>query len=614
MLLKNGLSIHGLIEQTGKTFARFPFAILSAIVTAIVAIWFFESRETATEGHVIFTLFLGIPLFVSITLFRESRGFTSVTARAAEGLIGAVFLGFHYLLTHGDYTESYFLKFVQVALILHLTVSFAGFIGQHKSKIFWQFNRRIFLRILLSSLYASVFWVGLSIALLTSGKLFDFEFRGETYTDLWIVSAVLLQTWHFLAGVPKVEDLNEEEPYPQGLRTFVQFLLIPLVSLYMFILYAYMAKILILRDWPKGYLGWLVSVMAVLGVFNLLLIDPERQRKDSRWIAIYSKAFYLLIIPLLLMLFAAIGKRVSAYGLTEIRYFLVLLPALLLACALYFILSTKKKIEVIPISLCLICLLSFFGPWGAYSVALRSQRARATEILNRNHLLSGGRLVKSTTPVSSEDLAQMTSIFEYLISWQGPERIKDWFTPEQFARLHTDLVSSYQHRGMTAAGIFQELAIRSKGPEANSKSGQSLASTTRNYSFYSDFESTTIAVNGYRLAVPIDFSSCRTDCTKKLLVDGRILTVVQTSTPPTLEIRDGSKIIVNFKQQDILKKLVVDALNSYSDDQNISESYKLSQLTIEGESSAKLYVKELAGRFEKEQPGVSSITGLILLK
>jgi hypothetical protein len=55
----------------------------------------------------------------------------------------------------------------------------------------------------------------------------------KAYYFLFLSVAFLFNTWFFLAGVPSDwQELETEYDYPSGLRMFVQFILLPLVTLY----------------------------------------------------------------------------------------------------------------------------------------------------------------------------------------------------------------------------------------------------------------------------------------------------------------------------------------------------------------------------------------------
>lgn len=443
-------SMNLLASEARRTFVRFPYVILSALIAAAYSIAMAENKTSPADDRLIFTITLGIPLFLSLTLLRESRGWNSARDRIVELIGGVLFLAAHHLLTLHDVTDNYLLRYLQLSLALHLLVAFIPFLKPGSENEFWQFNRFVFLRILLSTLYAAVFFGGISIALIAMEKLFSFDFKEIRFFELWLITVFILQTWHFLAGLPSLAALKGDQSYPKGLRVFVQYLLIPLVTLYMVILYCYMGKILLSQDWPQGYLAWLVSIMSVLGIFNLLLIDPEKNRTESRWIAAYSKFYYVLILPLLGMLFVAIGKRVSEYGVTEQRYFLIVLGALLSGLALYFIFSKAKNIKVIPISLFALAVVTMWGPWSAYSVSLRAQRARAQVILDKYKLLTKDADKKGVEP---EEIKNLSSILDYLVQSHGFASVKDWF-PDSLREPRMTAKPLMEHLGLEYLNRF----------------------------------------------------------------------------------------------------------------------------------------------------------------
>ena len=70
---------------------------------------------------------------------------------------------------------------------------------------------------------------------------------------------------------------------------------------------------------------------------------------------------------------------------TEQRYFLLALAWWLLFITVYFLVSRKKDIRLVPLSLCILAFLSVWGPWGAFSVSLNSQRGRLKALLEKDY-------------------------------------------------------------------------------------------------------------------------------------------------------------------------------------------------------------------------------------
>lgn len=420
-------SLQFLYEESVRTFRRFPLVLLSALAATVLAIYYAELDVEFPRIQPVFTCLLGLPLFLSLTLFLESRRIEKLLTKALVFAGGVLFLGLFHYLTAGNTRESYILQYLQLSLALHLLVSFSSHIGNPDEAGFWELNKVFFIRILTSFVYAAAFFLGLVAALVTTSKLFALDIKSVRYAELFFFSAITLQTWHFLAGVPRGA-VAAPAPYPRSLKYLIQYLLIPLVSLYTLILYVYMAKILITNSWPEGYVGWLVSIMSVLGIFNLLLIHPEKFKPESKWLSTYSRAYYILILPLLGMLFIAIGKRIAEYGVTEKRYFLLVLGLWLFLTAVYFIFSRAKKIKIIPVGLFFVALMTLWSPMNAYRVSLDSQMGRARAILEHHHVSTSGPLAPPAAEVSRADQTNLSSIFDYVLRTHGREPLENWFS------------------------------------------------------------------------------------------------------------------------------------------------------------------------------------------
>ena len=311
---------------------------------------------------------------------------------------------------------------------LHLLVAFAPFYGKSEMNGFWQFNKTLFLRFLLSVLYSGVLYLGLALALLALTMLFNVNIKKEQYGQLWFFLAGIFNTWFFLAGIPKnMDELDSITDYPKGLKIFTQFVLLPLVAIYLLILDAYGIKIIIQWELPKGWVSWLVNAFSVFGILSLLLIWPIRNDEGNKWISTFSRWFYRALFPLIILLGVAIGKRVMQYGITENRYFVLVVALWLAGIATYFLLSKTKNIKLIPVTLCIIAFLSSFGPWGAFSVSEKSQVKRLEKLLTEEKILVDGKIIKATDTISDKNGRQIASIVHYLHDHHSFDNIKHWF-------------------------------------------------------------------------------------------------------------------------------------------------------------------------------------------
>ena len=141
-------------------------------------------------------------------------------------------------------------------------------------------------------------------------------------------------------------------------------------------------KVLVTGQWPNGWIGWLVSSVSAAGLLAILLVHPVRDREENRWIDTFTRWFFVLLLPAVGMLFAAIGKRIGQYGVTEERYDLFALAAWVTLIAVGYSWRRRADIRWIPMSLCAVALLTSFGPWGAYSVSRFDQTKRVLALVS----------------------------------------------------------------------------------------------------------------------------------------------------------------------------------------------------------------------------------------
>ncbi len=420
-------SIEHLIAHGRAAARRFPLALAAALVSAAAAFAGIDGGDEEPWVRLLATASLGLPLFIAITLLAERRGWSAVRAWAVRGLGLAVLAAFFWRWPAWS-SDVRALRYFHLSAGLHLSVAVIAYLGVEEPRGFWQFNRALFLRFLLGAVYAVVLFAGLAVALAGIDNLLGVSVPGETYMRLWVLIAFVCHPWFFLAGIPDdFEGLDRRTDYPAGLRAFAQYVLLPLVTVYLVILTAYLVRVVVTRVWPSGWIGYLVSALATLGILSLLLIHPERERPDARWMDRYARVFWIAILPSTAMLQLAVWKRIAQYGVTERRYLLTVLAVWLVLIAIGYAVTRSRNIKWIPTSLAAVAFLTFLGPWSAYAISRRSQTGRLERLLAANGMLRDGRAVAAATRPTDDDRREITGSLEYLIRVHGTGSIDPWF-------------------------------------------------------------------------------------------------------------------------------------------------------------------------------------------
>ncbi len=489
-LLNKFPSFNFIYKNAAATFVRFPFTILSAVLGAVVGIMLVESDKQSQEyllQKLGMVAALGLPLFTALAFYADKKLWDKTKSYLLQAA-GAVLLAIYFfnLPENPENPEYHLQRFLLLNISFHFLVAFIPFIGGNRVNGFWQFNKSLFLRFLTAALYSSVLYIGLAIALAAMDYLFGVDIDGNSYLKLWVVIVTVFQTWVFLAGVPTdLDALDESEEYPKGLKVLAQYILLPLVALYFVILITYEFKIIFEWNRPKGWVSQMVLWFSVVGILSLLLLHPLRERTESKWIKVFSKWFFRMLLPLLGMLFFAIWVRISDYGITEFRYYVMAMAFGLSFVVLYFIFSKAKDIRIIPMVVFAIAILSAFGPWGAFAVSKASQQNRMETILIDHSMLIDGRIVVAEEELPIKTRRDLSSITRYLSDIHGIESLARWFDDSTLAALDS-FASNYQSEELTKLMGFEYIskyAMTNFGKFYRFRSDERLGYNLGNYDY-----------------------------------------------------------------------------------------------------------------------------------
>jgi hypothetical protein len=318
-----------------------------------------------------------------------------------------------------------------------------------RKDLFWNFNQWMFSRFALSSIFTGIIAIGLGLAIGAIQLLFGMFEDGRFIAEVLITVCGIFHILFFFAGTPtELNQGNWVVDPPKPFRILVQYILVPLVVLYLSILYIYLAKILFTFDLPKGNVSIWILVFCTVGILTILLAEPFR-KVESNWVGKLTKIFYWLMLPLLVTLWIAIYTRVLAYGLTESRALVLYLAIWLTFISLYNGFYKRKSLLAFPITLFIITFLyQWGGPLSAHSISFKSQSKRTEEIMSRDNI----------------DEDELLSQLIYMYNLQS-EHI-DWFESNQLPLKEQDGLGSYELvSDILASDRFRDKLIRSSAAD-----------------------------------------------------------------------------------------------------------------------------------------------------
>ncbi|TNE54671.1 MAG: DUF4153 domain-containing protein [Bacteroidetes bacterium] len=398
---------------------RFPFTMLSAF-TGVGAVMILIEGE-GEGGEPIIKLWimaqLGLALFTGLVTLAETSGWNT-SRKTVLQLAGLAMLALYYFLydMEADNQEITELpRYLGFLLAAHLFVAVAPYLNRRSVKDFWEYNKQLFAGFVVGAVYAVILYSGLALALLAVNELFNLDISESMYGHLFVLLAGIFQTTFFLFHVPAGFEFTESDrAYTVVFKNLSQYILIPIVGLYFLILYAYSLKILLSWNLPHGWVSSLVLGFSVAGIFTYLLNYLLPEYSDNPMVKAYRKWFWWVLLPLVFLLFVAVGRRIMDYGITEPRFYLAHAGVWLLVMCVYFLLSKTDNIKFIPLSLGLFTLVAVVGPLSAIKVSNRSQQAVIQDLLAQYGRFENGKFKQEGNPMLDEDTRQVLSALNFL--------------------------------------------------------------------------------------------------------------------------------------------------------------------------------------------------------
>lgn len=407
---------------------RFPLTMLSAAIACGALIWLVEDGDDPAV-KLWLPAQIGLPLFTALTALGESFGWKGVRFWISQVVAAGLLVLYYFQLDPGktNFELVDLPQYMGFLAIAHLLSAAAPYLKRSRVEDFWEFNKTLFANFIVGAVYTLILHAGLALAILAVDQLFDLHIDHEIYLHLFFVLGLIFFTAFFLHHFPQdYETQDDEHAYTTVFVNLCKFILIPIVGLYFLILYVYGGKIIAMWELPRGWVSSLVIGFSIAGIFTYLLNYRLPAFDSSDAVRLYHKWFWPVLLPLTILLFVAIGRRISDYGITEERFYVAHTGVWLLAMGLYFLFSKSDNIKFIPLSLAVFILVAVAGPFSANCVARHSQVTIIRELLTKNGRFDGTRVQKRSTTLSGEDADRIISAMSYLEARDALDDIQPW--------------------------------------------------------------------------------------------------------------------------------------------------------------------------------------------
>jgi hypothetical protein len=407
--------ISKMLASLVASLRRFPISIGLAAAATLILIYQVHNADSLGKntvellGRIAMVIALGVPISLCLKLLCERGYISKLVHKAAAYIFSASALVLYYFLLLKKFDMVSISRYTAFTLALYLAFMFVPYFLKREG--FQLYIIKLFTRFFVTVIYSVVLFLGIAAILFTIDKLLGVNINEKVYLDIWLAVLGIFAPCYFLAGVPEENQSFDVIEYPKLLKVLLLYIVMPLLAVYTAILYIYFAKIVITLQWPEGMVAHLVLWYSAITAIVFFFISPFTE--ILKWPKFFIFWLSKVILPLILMLFVSVGIRVNQYGITEKRYFVIVLALWAFGIMIYLSLSKKHRYIILPVSLAVIAILTVAGPWSSYSISKLSQNMRFENLLIKNNMLQSGKIVKASKEISKDDQKEITGILRY---------------------------------------------------------------------------------------------------------------------------------------------------------------------------------------------------------
>lgn len=349
-----------LYESSRQTLQRFPVTLVFLSVLSIHLMWIKIDKTNA------FTFFLSVGILLSLLqhLCLESIRSTKLVKMLVWMVPILLLAADSYFLPSRDaVTASTVIAQGSAIFALFVAVCFLPFWRERNDQKSWHFVFRLVTAACIAMLVGVIMCGGLMLLYYGSCTLFGMESNSHVATILVVLSNLTIPACLFLIQIPNLEERGEIRP-SNFLLGITRYLFIPLVLLYLIVLYVYGLVILFTWTLPDGMLTWLITAMmiGIIGITFLLYPYKDLKQSESPFNRVAQK-LPLLVLPLLILMSVGVGRRLSDYGITANRLYVLTLNLWFYAVAIGLWLNHGRRIHWVSISFSVLLLLTSCHPW-----------------------------------------------------------------------------------------------------------------------------------------------------------------------------------------------------------------------------------------------------------
>lgn len=408
----------------------------------------------------------------------------------------------------------------------------------------WNFTLRLLLAGCTSWITGGIMCGGISLLTMAVEQLFNIDLSSKWWSTWFILFMWTLPALLFIGRIPAKEEKHDRTP---RMSTFmhksIHYLFLPLLGCYLAVLYGYLAKIIIEWQLPDGWVSNLVSALTfgniaiAIGLYPLL--KQGTSKTDNRIVRILQP----VILPLLALMTVGIARRLSDYGVTVNRLYLLTLNIWFYVVCVGMFLSRVRRVWWIAASFAAFFLITSVLPVNITSFTRNWIHERVETVIKNSYKgklpMSEDTYFNWITTLPAEEALQLNSRLQYL---------DDILSDKTAGTLVSDSVSWWKAENLIEDKVKGKSKNNSYYYYSRNKAESHEIKFDGQYAsmlVYTDTEAAQLRPKGNTLQVPIYKDKKPVDTLKISISDLRKWDALSVFTPRDIPCRhNGNRFIL----------------------------------------------------------------------
>ena len=407
---KISLKLKNFLGKLKVVFAHFPLACMFALAFSVLFAYWLVNETCVYPPLTLKTTFYtwlwgcGIAMILTFSAdmfcyLRENHGWKRILWNALAIAIAAVSSWIIYRQSQNDFIAYYVCAMLFATI---LTILAWPMLGQRRPNILWNYHARLFVTLAISAILSMIAFGGISLVLASIWSLFEVEIEKAVWVTFAVCSAFVIPYCTMALMPISKEEYDQPTAYSKWGKILVLYILLPIVCIDMLVLYVYAMTILFAWQLPNGGVTYWVLQYAVIGSLVCYLLMPVFCAEQPSKLRFFKQGFFISLLPLLILLFVGLYRRVHEYGFTTNRYLVLLAACWFTVVAILQIVRKSRNVNPLLISLWIISLLLLVGPWNMMKLPEQMQMRHFERIATEWHLMENGEIVPATDTLTWE--------------------------------------------------------------------------------------------------------------------------------------------------------------------------------------------------------------------